>query len=337
MQRLTRTPRGAIVPNGNERTSAKLINGARTSYIDIVGRATVQISVAAATAVLNRGSVFALLDEVVVQEAGRDRIVVDGKALRYSSEMAAPSALTAKRLNSTAIGTYQLEEMVRIYFAHPLALDPLETAFMERDARQDLSVQVRQAANPAARLATAGGATVAVTGVSYTVIQGYERPDSPQGFKPPLFIPTIRQQTAQINGSVTAQVEYLRTTNVIRQILLSQEVAGVEVSDIVNSFSFRGDYRPIIGETPVKFDDALYSAEFDYGGAIISTNRAHWGVNFQRYGKLSECLNPAQDVNLRFEFNAQPSATAGQSQVRITVFELERVPGVTATELPFLV
>lgn len=334
MQTLTRSPRGIIIPNGTERTPARLVNAARTSFIDVVGRATVQISVAAATAILNRGSVFALADEIVLDENGTDRSIATGKALRFASEMAAPSALTAKRVTSTAVGTYLLEEMLRIYFAHPLALDPLETAFVERDPRQALNVQVRTNANPAAQLLTAGGATVAVTNIKWTVIQGFEKPTA-QGLQAPLYIPTIRQQTMQVNGAVSAQADYLRTTNLIRQVVVSQEVGGVEVADIINSFTLRGDYRDIIGPSAIDYNDFCLDSEFEFGGAVISSNRAHMGLNFQRYGRLSNVLNPAQDVNLRFEYNAQPSATAGQSLIRTTVFELQRDPLVTAPDIPF--
>jgi hypothetical protein len=334
MQKLSRAPRGTIIPNGSERTPIRLINGARTSFVDIVGRATVQISVAAATAILNRGSVFALADEIVIDENGTDRCLANGKALRFASEMAAPSALTAKRVTSTAVGTYQLEEMIRVYFAHPLALDPLETAFVERDARQALNVQVRTNATPAAQLLTAGPATVAVTNIKWNVIQAYEKP-GPNGLRAPLYIPSIRQQTAQVNGAVTAQVEYIKTTNLIRAMIVSQEVAGVEVSDIINSLAFKGDFRDIIGPSPMDYNDICLDSEFEFGGAVISSNRAHIGFNFQRYGRLSDCLNPAQDVNLRMELNAQPSATAGQSIVRTTIFELVRDAQVTAPVIPF--
>lgn len=334
MQKLSKSPRGIIIPNGSERTPMRLINGARTSYVDVVGRATVTISVAAATAILNRGSVFALADEIVLDENGTDKCLATGKVLRFASEMAAPSALSAKRVTSTAIGVYPLEEMVRIYFAHPLSLDPLETAFVERDARQSLNLQVKTNANPAAVLATAGPATVVVSAIKWTVIQAYEKP-GPNGLVAPLYIPTIRQQTAQINGAVTQQTEYLRTTNLIRQIVISQEVGGVEVSDILNSFAFRGDFRDIIGPSPIDYNDFALDSEFEFGGAVISTNRAHIGMNFQRYGRLSDSLNPAQDVNVRLELNAQPSATAGQSIIRTTVFELARDGMATAPKIPF--
>jgi hypothetical protein len=139
----------------------------------------------------------------------------------------------------------------------------------------------------------------------------------------------------QVNGAVSAQADFIRTTNLIRQIIVSQEVGGVEVSDIVNSFALRGDFRDIIGPTPMDVNDFALDSEYEFGGAVISSNRAHFGLNFQRYGRLSNTLNPAQDVNLRFEYNAQPSATAGQSIIRTTLFELVRDPAVTAAQIPF--
>lgn len=336
MQKLTRSPRGILIPNGNERTPLRLANAARNSFLTVIARCRVTVTVAAATASVNRGSVFALADELVLDENGTDRSICNGKALRYASEMNAPSALTATRLpvGAVPVGVYLLEEAARFNFAHPLALDPLETAFVERDSRQAFNFVVRQAANPVANLVTAGPATVVVDQVTFSVIQGFEKPGA-RGIVAPLFLPTIRQQTAQVNGASAAQIEYIRTANPIRMIILSQEVGGIEVSDIIKNVTLRGDYRDIIGPAGMTANDVLLDSEFDFGGAVISSNRAHMGWNFQRYGQLSEVLNPAQDVNLRFELNVAPSATAGQSQIRTTIFELVRDPNVTAPTVPF--
>ncbi len=332
MNKLVRQPRGALVPVTGERTFLRLANGARNSYLQLTARATITLAGAVAAAIRNRGSVWALFNEVILDENGRDRMVLDGRVLRFLAEMSAPSALTATRLTSLANGATVLEETVRLYFAHPLALDPLETSFIERDARQNLSLAIRMNANPELRLVDAGGT---VSAVSVNVTQAYEEP-GPAGAVQPLFIPVISQQTVQIAGAVSQQPEFIRGVNPIRALIVSQETSTVgEVSDIITSFVLRGDYRPIIGPAPMTLRDFQLDSEFEYGGAVVSSNRAHVGLNFQRYGRLSDVLNPQQDTNLRFEFTAAPSASAGTSTIRITRVELERDGAVVAPVVPF--
>jgi hypothetical protein len=330
--------RGTLSPvAGGDRVPAKLINGVRNAGIWLVARATVQVSVAAATTLRNRGSVWALFNEIALVENGKDTMIVRGNVLRFLSEMIAPSALSASRA-ATPIATYNLEEAVFIPFADPLSLDPLETAYVEHNAAQDFQVAVSTYANLASRLFTVGPATVAVTAVSVTVAQEYE-PSRGAGIKAPLFIPTIVQTVEQITGDVTAAPHYLRSTNLIRKLVISQEdtVLG-EVPDILRAFTLRGDHNVIIG-TPYDLDDLQLRSEFGFGGAAISSNRSHVGFNFQRYGQISECLNPAQDSNLRLEFSALPSvlgvAAGGTSSIRVTRVELFRDPAVVAPEVPF--
>ena len=339
MYRSSIAPRGVLNPvAGAGRAPIRLINGVRNAGVFLVARATVTVTVAAAGVLRNRGSVWALFDEIVLDENGTDKMIVRGNVLRYASEMVAPSALSAVRA-ALPVAVYALEEAVYLPFADPLSFNPLETAFVEHDARQALNVQFSVNANPVAKLYTVGGATVVVSAISVTLEQDYETPGQ-NGITAPLFIPTIRQQIANVNGDVTQQPEFLRTTNLIRKIILSQEdsVLG-EVSDILRSFALRGDFKPIIGPAPMTVNDLLLRSEFGFGGAVVSSNRSHVGLNFQRYGQLSECLNPAQDVNLRFELSALPSvvgvAAGGTSSVRITSFELFRDPAVTAPTVPF--
>lgn len=335
MNKLIKRPLGTITnPNGGERTPLRMVNGARTSYITLVARATLTLAGSVATAIRNRGSVWALFDQIVIDENGTDRFVVDGRVLRFLSEMAAPSALTATRATSLANGVYVLEEAVRLYFAHPLALDPTETAFSERDSRQVLNVSVQYTTTPNTKLVDLGGTVSAVSVLAY---QAMEEPNA--AASKPLFIPAMRQIIVPILGAVTQQPEYIRSTNAIRGIVLTQETTTVgEVSDIINSFTLRGDYRHIIGPQPMSLRDLQLDSEFEFGGAVVSSNKAHVGINFQRYGKLSDVLNPAQDANLRVELNAQPSASAGNSQVRMTLLELIRngdAAGLVADAVPF--
>lgn len=339
-QKLNRSPRGIIAPVGVDRTPVRLINGARNSFITLVARATVTVTVAAATSVRNRGSAFALAEEVLLDENGSIRSICTGKVLRFASEMNAPSALTAARLSGFAlsngtlpVGVYQLEEAARLNFAMPLSLDPLETAFIERDNRSAFNVMVKSVADKVAALVVAGPATVTVTNVAFSVIQGFETPGS-RGNVAPIFLPSISQQTIEVTGTNLSLREYIRTANQIRMLVISQEVDGNEVSDIVSAIGLRGDFREIVGPQ-MDTNDILLDSEFDFGGAVVTSNRSHFGWNFQRYGQLSETLSPAQDLNLRWDLNVAKSSTAGTSTIRTTIFELLRDPRVTAPTVPF--
>lgn len=334
MWRSQRKPSGIITPGTSaDRVGVRLVNGVRGQWVTILATATVQVSVAAATALRNRGSIFGAVDEIILDENGTDRHIYKGSVLRFLAEMNARSALSASRAG-TAVGTYLLEEAARVWFAWPESVIPGETDFVERDPRQTLNLQVRMAPNIAAALYNVGPATVAVSNVKFEITHGYELPMQGQGA--PLFLPTARQQIVQVNGAVTQQAEYLRSPHLVRAIVVSQEVAGVgEVGDILTGLTLRGDFVTPIGPGVESYASLALEQEFEFGGAVLSSNRAHLGFNFQKFGKLAHCLNPAGDTNFRFEFAGAPSATAGQSQLRITILELQRIAGVTAAEIPF--
>lgn len=322
-----------------KRTPSQMQNGVRNTNIWLRVTATCAIdNTADATAVLNRGSVLALLDEIVLDENGTDRMVIDGRALRFYSEMLAPSALSATRVTVvTKNKSYALEEMVCVNFAHPLSLDPLETSFVEHDVRQRLNVSFRPAANFVARLFTVGSAVVTVTNLNIEVLQEYDLAPA-SGIKQPYFIPRIVQQVENVTNTNAAQRAYIKTTNMIRAFVVAQRGTTLgEVGDILNGFVLRGDTRPIISAQS-NIAAYLLRQEFTMGGAVVTANRSYFGINFQRYGQLSECLNPGQDTNLRFEFSVQTSAadTSG-SQLVITSFELVRDPALCAPldKIPF--
>lgn len=346
MWKSQRKPSGTITPaaGSNDRIGVRLVNGVLGEYVTIIARARVTVSVAAATGLRNRGDAFALAQEIVVDDNGTDRHVYSGPVLRFISEMNSPSALTASRIvpatdGTVPVGTYNLESAARVFFAWPMSLNPLETAFRESNSAQALSLLVRPVADPVAALVTKGGATVVVDQISFDVVHGFQVPQGGAS-SAPLFLPTVKQQTVNINGNVTGQAEYLRSPHLLRALVISQEVNGFgEVSDILDTTTgglvLRGDFSTPIGPGAERFKNLCLESEFEFGGAVISSNRAHLGFNFQKYGKISDCLNLGQDTNMRLEFNAAPSAQAGQSMLRLTLCQLERVPGLTAAEIPF--
>lgn len=321
-----RTPLSTIVPIAGQRVRARMINGTRGWAVMLHATATVDITGAGAT-LLNRGSVFALFDEIGIEENGRDRHLYDGKLLRFLSEMHAPSVLSATRLTGVGIATTVIQESAVIWFAHPLQAQPHETAFREADARQTLEVFVKMAANPLFRLAdpTAVGT---VTGVSVTATHIHD----PRSVAPPVFIPTARQITTAIGGANTKQEIFVKTPHFIRAFVLQQEDDNGERADIINKVALRGDFRDLIGPQQLDLDEITRFQEFEFGGNVFA-NQAQIGLNFQTSGRLSNVINPVDDVNLRFELDVAASGT--NPIVRLAVLELERVSGLVTEQLPF--
>jgi hypothetical protein len=319
--RLQRSGLKSITPTAGRRESSRMINGAQSHFVTLRITGDVVISVAAATAILNRGSILAAFDEIGISENGTDVHLYDGKVLRFLSEMSAPSALSAVRLTSTAVGTTSLSESVRIYFAHPYAANPRETAFLEHNVQQALEVFVKQRANAATFLATAGAATVVLQNVSVKITQGYVGTETDR----PFYIPKVYQQVVSVTGANTQLQEYIKTNNALRAIVVSQETTGIgEVSDVLNGLRLKGDSRDIIGPNSMTLAELQEDGEFEFGGAVVASNRSHVGFNFQQFGRLANLLTPGQDVNLRFEFDVQKSVidAASTSQLRITRVEL---------------
>jgi len=321
MFRIQKKNRPAIVPVAGQLTSTRLINAVQSHYIQLDASADFAPAVADAASIRNRGSIWAAFDEVHVQENGKDVALLNGRVLRALSEQAAPSNLSAVDLTLLTQVTTKLKSSVRIYFAHPFAIQPRETAFMEHDPRQVLEVGVKLAASGGAdRLAKAGaGGTVALTNIQVRVTQGYDAGESVK----PFFIPHIRQQIDAVPGANPSLPIYLKTPYILRALVISPEdTVDGEVSDIVNSLKLRGDSMEWVED--VAWEDLIAGSEFDFGGASTwNVNDAHLGFNFQTFGRLSKCLNPNQDTNLRFELNCQPSAVgSGTSQIRTTIIEL---------------
>lgn len=320
------TPRSTITPAAGERKGVRLINGTRSWGVLLHAKATVDIT-AAGSAVRNRGSVWAIFDEVVVDENGSDRHLYDGRVLRFLSEMHAPSALSSTRLTGAGIqaGTV-IQESAMIWFAHPLQAQSFETAFREADARQTLEVFVKQSSNALATLITGGTGTVTAISVSVTQLH------DPRSTVRPVFIPIARETTQAIAGANTKEEIFIKTPHHIRALVLQQEDDAGERSDIINKIALRGDFRDLIGPQQLSLEEITRLGEFEFGGSVFAS-QSQIGFNFQRSGRLSNVINPADDVNLRFELDVSASGT--NPKVRLAVLELERVAGLVTDSIPF--
>ena len=159
-----KTPRPSITPAAGQIRSTRLLNGTQTHRVLVTVSAELDIT-AVGTAVRNRGSIFACLEECRLEENGKPVAVLDGRVLRYLTELQTPggaASLGSTRLGSTAIQTVTLTESAIVHLAHPYSVNPRETAYLERDPRSNLEFQVRQVsdANPAGRILTGGCKTL---------------------------------------------------------------------------------------------------------------------------------------------------------------------------------
>lgn len=327
--------RDSIIPAAGRRVSSRLLNGVQGHAVQLDISGTLTIAGADAASIRNRGSLWAAVDEVGIVENGSDSASVWGPVLRALSEEAAPSALSSVRLTAKAQAAYSLKESARIYFAHPYALQPRETAYMERDTRQVLEAFVRLAASGGGdKIAKAGaGGTVTLSNVQVDVTHIYD------GFETqhPYFIPHIIQSVEPVAGANARLAHYIKTPNMLRSIMVSQvDSIDGEVSDVINTLRLRGDAVDWIDT--VKWANLVQGTEFDFGGASgWASGAAHLGINFQKFGRLASVMNPGQDTNLRLELDVQPSATgSGSSSVLVTRVELWQVAGLTQP-VPFAV
>jgi hypothetical protein len=348
-------PRPSITGVPGQRVFSRLINGVQTHYVQL--RASGNFTIATAvTSIRNKGSIWAMWNFIGIDENGRDRVLIDGRALRAMSEAFSQGNLSFQRLTSTAAGATSLIESARIYFAHPLAAAPAETVFKERDPRQTLQVFGQLAADALgaspAELVTGGTLVSFATTPVLQIEHGY---DDITG-ELPVFVPSIRQQIVPVASANTQLTEFIKTSNFIRFILIQQDSDAGEVGDIINSFALRADGDDIVGPGQVVWDDILRGQEFEFGGNVYEMwgsatgsggtpgnaqgvglgQSAYLMINFQQNGRLSNVLSPAL-LNLRFEFNVSTSGQAGasNSKIRLTIGELERVAGLVTDKIPY--
>ena len=338
---MLKTQRFGLLPQtplNGIRQEARLNNKVHTRYVQIVAQEQVDITVAG-TGLRNRGSVWASFDEIGINDNGDDRDLVDGPTLRYLTEMHSPSAVATRRLGNPGVqATTIIREVARIWFSHPLAGNPSETTFKERDEKHQVTVFYKWN-NSIAKLVD-GGVTGTVTA---PVITAYQEADRLSQVKP-IFVPTMRQIVATVPSASTQQEILIKAQNPLRALVIKQETDSGEVGDIITSLRFLSDNRHIIGPNFISWRDLTLASQYEFGGDVANPEgsaglgvNAYLGFNFQEGGRLSNVLDSPREPNLRLEVNAAPSAFGANSKIRVTLLELEREPGITADEAPFTI
>lgn len=320
-----------IVPIVNDRARSDLLNGKRNKCIQLTFGVDVVTTTLLTGAIRNRGSVLALFPEIGVAEGGNDKALADARLFGIVSEAFRPSAGTATRLTSLAVGTTKLRETVRIFFENPFSANPRETQFMEHNIQAALQFFAKYSGD-ISRIVDVGTGAATLQNPFVRVSQVFDEDEAAL----PYFVPQYEVLTAPIALAQAALEIKLGIGDYIRGLTIMQDTQGIgEVSDIISTLQLRGDKRFWIGaDGPCNYEDLARGMEFDVGGSVYaSPNGAYLHLNFQEQGRLSKILSPAQDTNLRLVLGVAPSAAAGAvaSYVRVLVHKLVRDPYVSPT------
>jgi hypothetical protein len=324
---IKQTPNIAPASGSQEPVVSRLLNSVANRFLMCRISATIQISVANATAVRNGGWVAALFSDMGILEAGNPIAAGDPRMFAFASEYYRGGPGTATHLTSPNIGTYNLVQEVMIPFElvnH--AVNPRETQLLELDPAAALELYFTQAANNGRdRILTVGGATVAITNVTVKVQQYYDRLEGDL----PLFRPSWRQFSQRINGASSELEVPVAMSHYLRGFTLLQDSDEGRQTANINKVGLRGDSGWII--EPIDWDTFARSREFFSGGNVYaepSGSMVHY--QFQEAGRLKNILSPFQDNNLRFVMDV-PAPTGTNPHIRVLLHQLEREPKGKAT------
>lgn len=318
---LTSTDEGKRGPNQGTR----LDNGTRTLYLALRAAANLNVTVAGA-AVLNRGSIWAAIRQIVLVEGGKDVWTMDARMARFMAELQSASALFATRVAAAGVASTDLEEASRIFFASPLTISPFETHYRERNINKRLELQFERRVSAADALVSGG------TKVLGDLTVEVEQVHDPWTNKPPVFVPLYREIAKAISSANDDETIDIETSRWLRWLTVMQEDTDGESSAIINAIGLRSDAREIIGPKLLPWDQAVLDMEAEFGGDVVG-NRSMWAYHFAQSGRLGNVLNPSEDPNLRLRLNVQPAGA--NSIVRVGLLELTRIPGVTSQGAAF--
>lgn len=334
-----KAPLGAITPvlpgDQGKRIYLDLSSAVQTHRLHFTVEMDITIGAGGGTAVRNRGSVMAVVDECGVEEAGGDRTVLNGRMARMFAEAFAPSALSATRLASAAAGTSTLRESFTLHYATPISINPSDSTFREKDSKKKIQAFVKfRTGNLYDYLISGAPAGTSVANLRVRVRQSYDA----RSTRRPHYIPSYRMQSVAVPSANTDLPLPISTEKAIRMIVIQQDSDQGEVPDLIKNLEFRGDQRQYIGPGKIAWDDLARDQEEEFGGAVYSTGVAALGqnayltFNAQKGGRLSNVINPSDDTNLRFIFDAAPSVIAGVTNgvIRVGICELEKVPALTS-------
>jgi len=318
------TPEAGITTQG--RTFIDLANGKRTFGLSFVFRQVATVTVAALTAIRNRGSLLSQFTKIGINDNGKDIVNIDTRSAGILGNVHSGQTFPSTRL-ATPVAVYNLEETVYMPLANPLSVSPSETAFSERNPNTRLRAFVTWVPDNT-QIANVGPATLVLGTPTVTVVQHY---DDDRGSVPSKLSPFWREIVTSVPNANATLRALLDSTLRLRGILLQQDTNIGEVTDILaNGFRLLSAQRVFYGPGQIAYAELQRDAIREFGGDFGAA-AGYLYLNFQRNGRLAEVINQARNAQLRFEFNAIPSVTGGatSSNIRITPLELEEIPGLT--------
>jgi len=317
-----------------------------TRYLTVTAQLVFTTTVAVIAAIRNLGNPFSIVDRIRLSESGVDTGVGDPRLFGFASDYLKGQAGSRTRLTSTAIGVYNLIERIVIPFERIAQAIGSESRYRVKNPANRFQLNFDVNATPEQRLATPGGATIAVSGIVFQVRQYTAEPNDAQL---PLFAPRWREQIVQVPGASAAlRHELDMGGDYLRGITIAQETTTTGlVTDAITGVQLRDDRRIFIGESgQVTWAELCADQEFLSNGDVFASNGGSMlHIDFQDRGRLSHLLSPAEiSGRLRLLFNAAPSAQPGATQIRTLLHAMTRdvstsVPNrrVVTPALPFAI
>ncbi len=320
---------------GGVTVKTDLVRAVRTLAVQFRVRATVTLAGGPATLITNGGSILAAFNKFGLDENGARFVEADPRLLQVYQQMMAPRDTDLGRVRATnlANGAYALEESVFLPFANVQVAVPTESCFLERDPRRAFSAFLERGPDSLAlgKIVQTPG-TAVISAITVDVVQRYDL----ERVKRTVLVPVIRQVEIPVAATATEFTFKLESTRYLQGLVIQQDTSGAgEVTDIINSLALRSDGREFVGPGLVPFEDLQAQAQMEFNGDCVS--RGYLPIWFRKGGRLSNILNPNALSNLRLVMSVQPSVTvnAGTSTIRVLMLELERVPGLTAEQVPY--
>jgi hypothetical protein len=322
---------GLAIPANAGRQTVELDNGKRTHYFLATVKARATTAGAVLASIRNRGSILAMFDNCGLLD-GDEKVKLPAQVLGFIADIFSPGGRTAKRLTSTAIAVTQLEEYFVVPFAHPISVDPGETAYVEKNIETRLRAYLDFNADATKIAVAGGGGTFVVDQITVTVTQIH---DNGRSNKVPEMRPFLRLvEDKEIAGTVKDKLFKLDTNRRTRAYIIHQYTTGVgEVGDIITELRLKNGARQIIGDKYLAIGDLQRINERAYSGFSLGAGPGVGGafavIDLQEAGRLARIATPESDPNMELMLNAAVSASAGTSHVAVYALELEPVPGVT--------
>jgi hypothetical protein len=324
-------PQATGVGVAGKRTTIDLDTSRHSRYLAVTVSYTMTISVAVITAIRNLGTAWSIFDRLTISESGVDTGVGDPRLFAFASDFLKGQVGTRVRLTSTAIGATNVIERMVIPFERIAQAIGYESRYRVKNPGQRFQLNFDVNAAPESRIATQGGATIAITNILINVRQYTADANDAQL---PIWAPRWREQIVAVPGTNAAlRHELDMGSDYIRGITIAQETTTTGlVTDIITSARLRDDTRIFIGENGlVPWAELAADQEFLSNGDVFASNAGSIvHLDFQDRGRFSHMLSPAEiRGRLRFEFSVNASAQPGNSQIRTLLHVATRdVPGV---------